>query len=162
MIRLAGLAVLCVLVAAPLAAKESLGVYSSWAAFRDDQPARCYAIARPQRERETRPFASISNWPERGVQRQLHIRLSREVRESARVRLAIGPRRFDLAANGHNAWAKDSRMDAAIVAAMRSANALQVSARDVGGTRFVDRYDLGGAATAIDAATVGCVANRRS
>jgi hypothetical protein len=46
MIRLAGLALL--LLAAPLAARESLGVYDSWAAFKDASPARCYAIAKAQ------------------------------------------------------------------------------------------------------------------
>lgn len=146
---------------APLSAKESLGVYSSWAAFRDDRPARCYAIAQPQRERESKPFASIANYPARGIQRQVHIRLSRPVREGASVRLYVGSRRFDLAANAHNAWATDSRMDAAIVAAMRSASTMRVSTADTGGVRFVDRYELSGAATAIDAATVGCAQGRR-
>ena len=47
-------------------------------------------------------------------------------------------------------------MDAAIVAAMRSAGAMSVSARDAAGRRFTDRYSLAGAATAMDAATVGC------
>jgi len=153
-------AAVCLAIAVPLAAKESLGVYSSWGAFRDDSPARCYAIAKPQRERATRPFASVSTWPSRNVRRQVHIRLSREVRESAPVRLTIGSRRFALAANGRNAWAADGAMDAAIVAAMRSTPAMRVGARDKDGVRFVDRYDLAGAATAIDAATVGC-ADRR-
>ncbi|MGB3711874.1 MAG: hypothetical protein WA985_09320, partial [Erythrobacter sp.] len=86
---------------------------------------------------------------------------SRPVSASARVRLTVGSQRFDLAANGRNAWGRDGRMDAAIVAAMRSASTMRVAARDVGGVRFVDRYDLAGAATAIDAATVGC-ANRET
>jgi hypothetical protein len=47
-------------------------------------------------------------------------------------------------------------MDAAIVAAMRSASQMVVSARDARGNRFTDRYSLAGFATAMDAATVGC------
>jgi hypothetical protein len=47
-------------------------------------------------------------------------------------------------------------MDAAILAAMRSAPQMTVSARDSRGRRFSDRYILEGAATALDAATVGC------
>ncbi|MGB7370694.1 hypothetical protein [Erythrobacter sp.] len=146
---------------APLAAKDSLGIYSSWGAFRDDGPVHCYAIAKPERERDSDPFASIATYPARGVERQVHLRLSRSVSASARVRLTVGSRQFDLAANGRNAWGRDGRMDAAIVAAMRSAPTMRVAARDVGGVRFVDRYDLAGAATAIDAATVGC-ANRKT
>jgi hypothetical protein len=47
-------------------------------------------------------------------------------------------------------------MDAAIVAAMRSADSMSVTATDRSGHRFTDRYSLRGAATAMDAATVGC------
>ena len=141
---------------APAAAKDSLGVYSSWAAFRDDTPARCYAIAKPQRSSDTGPYASIANWPEQGIRTQLHIRLSRASRDDGDVTLTIGSERFDLAVNGRNAWAQDARMDAAIVAAVRSATRMTVSARDSQGRRFTDRYDLAGVATAVDAAVVGC------
>ena len=47
-------------------------------------------------------------------------------------------------------------MDAAIIAAMRSADSMSVRAIDRSGRRFTDRYSLEGAATAMDAATVGC------
>nr|WP_299195252.1 invasion associated locus B family protein [uncultured Erythrobacter sp.] len=142
--------------AAPLAAKDSLGVYSNWAAFRDDSPARCYAIAKPERGADTGPFASIANWPAQNVRGQVHIRLSRSIGEDADVTLTIGDRRFELAANGRNAWAADTAMDAGVVAAMRSASRMSVSSRDSSGRRFTDRYDLTGAATAMDAAVVAC------
>ena len=47
-------------------------------------------------------------------------------------------------------------MDAAIVAAMRSASRMTVASRGSNGARFSDRYSLSGAATAMDAAVVGC------
>ena len=142
--------------AAPLSAKDSLGVYSNWAAFRDDSPARCYAIAKPQRSADTGPFASVASWPAQNIRTQVHIRLSRDTREESSVTLTVGSERFTLAANGRNAWAQDARMDAAIIAAVRSATRMTVSARDSRGQRFSDRYDLAGVATAIDAAVVGC------
>ena len=74
--------------------------------------------------------------------------------------LRVGGKSFTLAASGRNAWARDARMDAAVIAAMRSAPRMTVSARASNGNRFSDRYDLAGVATAIDAAVVGC-ANRR-
>ena len=142
--------------AAPLVAKNSLGVYSSWAAFRDDSPQRCYAIAKPQRASDTSPFASISTWPAQRIRGQLHVRLSRSIREGADVTLSIGDRSFELAANGRNAWAQDVAMDAAVVAALRSATRMSITSRDEAGRRFTDRYDLAGVATAMDAAAVGC------
>ena len=146
--------------AGPIAAKDSLGVYEGWAAFRDDAPLRCYAIAKPQRDRDSSPYATVSTWPSRGKRGQVHVRLSDAVSKGAPVRLTIGAERFALAANARNAWGKDPQMDAAIVAAMRSATTMTVSARGRSGRRFTDRYDLAGAATAIDAATVGCIARR--
>lgn len=52
-------------------------------------------------------------------------------------------------------------MDAAIVAAMRSARSMNVSARDARGRRFADSYALDGGATAMDAATIGCARLKR-
>ncbi len=144
------------LMTTPLSAKDSLGVYSNWAAFRDDSPARCYAIAKPRGAASNGPFASIANWPRANIRGQVHFRLSRPVTQAAEVNLRIGERRFALAANGRNAWGQDVAMDAGVVAALRSASRMTVSARDTQGRRFTDRYDLSGAATAIDAAVVGC------
>jgi hypothetical protein len=145
-------ALLCL--AAPLAARDSLGVYDGWAAFRDASPARCYAIAKAQGSPPAPAYATISNWPEKNVRGAVHFVLSREVTGS--VRLAVGGKRFALVAKGRNAWAKDTRDDAAIIAALRSAAQMSVSAEGAKGGTFTDRYALTGAATAIDAATVGC------
>lgn len=156
MIRFAVAILAVIAFSAPLLAKDSLGVYSGWAAFRDDTPQRCYAIAKPSRNGGSAPFASVASWPDRGIRGQLHIRLSRNIRDDSEVTLSMGERSFTLLARGRNAWAQDNRMDAAIIAAMRSATNMRVAARDSDGNRFSDRYDLTGVATAIDAAAVGC------
>ena len=142
--------------AAPLAARESLGVYDSWAAFKDASPARCYAVSKAQGAKaggkpRAPAYATISTWPGKGVRGAVHIVLSREVPAKAAIRLAVGDKRFTLVTKGRNAWAADPQSDAAIVAAIRSAARMSVS-----GAGFTDRYALAGAATAIDAATVGC------
>lgn len=161
MTRLLMLLVLMLLILpAPLMARESLGVYDSWGAFRDDKPRRCYAIAKAAGDPAAPAYATIATWPERGVRGQLHLVLSRAVAEGAPVRLTIGTRRFDLVAKGRNAWGADARADAAIIAALRSATRMIVSARSAKGGSFTDRYALAGAATAMDAATVGCAARR--
>ncbi|WP_374405908.1 invasion associated locus B family protein [Pelagerythrobacter sp.] len=153
------LALAALALAAPLAARDSLGMFDSWGAFRDPGVPRCYAIARPlptSRASDYRAFASVGTWPRRQVRNQLHLRLSRALADGAEIRLAIGDRRFVLTGGGGDAWAADKAMDAAVIAAMRAAGRMTVSARDTRGRRFTDRYDLTGAATAIDAATVGC------
>lgn len=160
MIRLAALFPLSLLLAAvPTAAKDSLGVYDNWAAFRDPSVPRCYAIAKPRPstlERDYEPYASIGTWPERGIRGQVHFRLSRKLAKNARVTAIINDRRFRLTGGGGDAWAEDKAMDAAIVAALRAGSRLTVSAVDSRGRRFSSTYDLDGVATAMDAATVGC------
>ncbi len=151
--------VLLVLAAAPAAARDSLGIFDNWGVFSDASPRRCYAIAEPVRRgggAGWRPFASIATWPGQGARNQLHIRLSHERDPRARVTLSVGERRFELAAGNADAWAPDARTDAAVVAAIRSSRSMSVETLGRGGQPFADVYPLRGAATAIDAATLGC------
>ena len=148
-----------VLIAGPLAAKESLGVFGQWGAFRDPQVPRCYAIAaaEPDSERdEFAPFASVGTWPARQLRGQLHVRPSRRLTASATATLRIGNASFALSGGESVLWAADARGNAAILAAMRSAGSMTLRARDEGGRSFTDRYSLSGAATALDAASAGC------
>jgi hypothetical protein len=152
-----GLALL--LLASPtFAARTSLGTFDGWGAFKDDSPARCFAIAQPARGGggKWRPFASVATWPQARVRGQVHIRLGREKLASAPVTLSIGDRRFQMVAGGADVWAPDARIDAAIVAMMRSASSMSVSTRAATGAGFAETYALKGAATAMDAAALGC------
>lgn len=147
------------LIAVPATARDSLGIYSTWGAFRDPTTPRCYAVAMAepsQKRRDYQPFASIGTWPKRAVRGQLHFRLSRKLAQGSRITLSLGRERFPLTGGGGDAWAVDRRMDAAIVAAMRSTALMTIHARDERGNSFSDRYALTGAASAIDAAAIGC------
>jgi hypothetical protein len=154
-VRLAALLILAI--AVPASARDTIGIYKGWGAFRDSTPDRCYAIARPvMAGGRSSGFASIATWPKRGLRASLHIRLSRERDRSAGVTLTVGERRFALVASGLDAWASDAPSDRAIVAALRSGRSMSVEAVGVGGRPFADVYALSGAATAIDAAVLAC------
>jgi hypothetical protein len=153
------LILLPLLFATPALARDSLGTFGTWGAFRDPAVPRCYAIAMAQPSvlaREYQPFAAIGTWPTRTVRGQVHFRLSRPVQSGSRIVLSMAGRRFELAGGGGDAWAADQRMDAAIVAGMRSARSMTVGARDAAGRGFTNTWPLAGAATAMDAATIGC------
>ena len=153
------IALFALIAATPLAAKDSLGVYSGWAAFRDAKGPRCYAIAKAEpnpRSHDFTPYATVGNWPAQKVRGQFHIRLSRKLATRPGISLRVGTRSFSLTSGDGDAWARDAAMDAAIIAAMRSANRMTVYASDARGRRFSDVYLLQGAATAIDAATLAC------
>lgn len=156
-LALAGLAL--ALSAAPAHARDALGLYEGWAAFRDSGVPRCYAIAKAipsTLRRDYEPYATVGTWPRRELRNQVHFRLSREIAPNARIVLRIGEQRFELTGGGGDAWAADQRMDAAIVAAMRSAASMTVSTRDATGRGFSNTWPLAGAATAMDAAALGC------
>lgn len=147
------------LAAPPALARESLGVFDGWAAFRDANVPRCYAIAIPEpstTRQDYAPYADVAIWPARKVRNQVHLRVSRRMQPGQKIFLGVGPQRFELTGGGGDAWAADRRMDAAIVAAMRSASAMTLAARDTGGKRFSHTWQLAGAASAMDAAAIGC------
>lgn len=146
-------------VTSPALARDSLGVFGNWGAFRDPQTPRCYAIAMAEPSsaaRQHAPFASVGTWPRQQVRNQVNFQLSRSVQANSAITLSIGGRRFALVGGGNQAWAADRSGDAAIVAAMRSAGRMTVGARDRSGRRFSTTYKLAGVATAMDAASVGC------
>jgi hypothetical protein len=150
---------LIALAATPALARDALGLFGSWAAFRDGQAARCYAIAKAlpsTKQRDYQPYADVAWWPKQAVRGQLHFRLSRKLKPGAPIVLSIGGQRLGLVGGGGDAWAADKRMDAAVIAAMRSASEMTVNARGADGNGFSNTWQLDGAATAMDAATVGC------
>src|SRR4051812_36153806 len=119
------LAVCLLVLAAPLAAKDSLGVFDDWGAFRDPSVPRCYGITSAEKDKTSgvyAAYADIGTWPRQDVRGQVHFRTSREMARSPQLSLSLGGKRYQLGGGGADAWAQDRRMDAAIVAAMRSAD----------------------------------------
>ncbi|ATI83502.1 hypothetical protein A6768_24005 [Sphingobium yanoikuyae] len=161
--RLPALLIPLVILASPAMARDSLGIFESWGAFRDpgagQNGPRCYAIAMPAPRRAgdaPKGFAAVGTWPRQHVRGQVHFRLSRPRAANARVSLSVGDRRFALVAGQADAWAANPQDDAAIIAAMRSASSMSVQSTSAKGGAFADSYALRGAATAIDAAALGC------
>ncbi len=148
--------------ATPAIAKDRLGIYSSWAAFKDAGTPRCYAIASPEQRvsGSTRPgYFSIGFWPKRGVRHQIYVSLSRDRSSNSSITISAGGRRFRLKTTRTGGWAIDQRMDLAIIAAMRTSASLSVESIGRDGRSIVDAYALRGAPSAIDAAALGCAGN---
>lgn len=158
--RIALSACACALVGSAAQARDMLGVWNDWGAFRDPAIPRCYAIAmalpQPGSHRPSQPYATVATWPKRGIQGELHIHLSRPLAAGSPVALIIGSAKFALKPGGIDAWATDGRMDAAIIAAMRSGSEMTVLAKGSDGHTMRDAYRLAGVASAMDAASLGC------
>ena len=98
-------------------------------------------------------FAFDSNGVRRG---QFFAELSRVPRAGSTVILTVGTQPFMLETKGVGPGAATLRQEAAIIAAVRAATGMRLDSRDASGRRFVDRYLLEGAPTAIDAAAARC------
>jgi hypothetical protein len=86
----------------------------------------------------------------------LRVQLSRAPRAGSTVIAYAGEQPFLLAWRGGWAWSRGPAQEGALIAAMRAGQWMRIEARDGGGRRFVDRYQLAGAPTAIDAAAAAC------
>lgn len=157
--RLAVALVILGLGASPALARQPLGIFGSWGSFRDAQPLRCFAIATPvaPSRGSWRGFAAISHWPDKNIRGQVHFRLSRQRRADADVLLSVGDRRWRLMAGDYDAWGPSPQHDGFIIAKIRAARSMSLSSVDVNGRPFADTYRLQGAATAMDAAALGCL-----
>ena len=109
---------------------------------------------------EYQAYAARGTWPRRGIHSALHLRLSHRVGPTAAITLTVsGPaslKHLHLVGGGGDAWPATPQDDATIAALLRGATTLAVSARDTSGHAFTDTYPLAGAATALDAAAIGC------
>jgi hypothetical protein len=141
------------------AAQRVLFARGQWAALQSGDQRHCQAAARSLRgapkgaEQARASFAFDAGGSRRG---EFHVRLSRSARQGSSVILSIGGQPFQLVARGADAWSTGSAQEAGIIAAARVAASMRVEARDPSGRRFVDRYLLAGAPSAIDAAAAGC------
>ncbi|WP_394648299.1 hypothetical protein [uncultured Sphingomonas sp.] len=144
--------------AAPV--REPLGVWQRWVALRETPGPRCVAIAQPLRRDGSTDrrggYALVA--VRQGMARAPAIvfRLTRTRGSGAPVTLVIGERRFALTGDDRVARAGDAATDRAIVGAMRGAAAMTLTTLDARGRSIGDTYPLAGAATAIDAAQLGC------
>ena len=145
------------LIAAPAAAQQIVFAGGHWAAI--DRGAACEAgsralrIAAKGKVQARAGFAFDAAGPRRG---QFFALLSRVPRPGSTVVLTLGNQPFLLVSNGLWAWSSGPEQERAIIAAARDAGGMTVRSRDQAGGRFIDRYVLDGAATAIDAAAARC------
>ena len=90
------LPLLLLALATPAAARDSLGIFDGWGAFRDPAVPRCYAIAQAEpssQAREYQPYVAIGTWPRRGERGQVHFRVSRRLAPRQPITLTLGRQR---------------------------------------------------------------------
>jgi hypothetical protein len=126
-----------------------------WAAI--EFGGRCEARSRPLWFKPgTQPYAGFAFDRSGRPHGQFYVHLGRPARAGATVVATIGDQPFLLAGKGEWAWGASPAQRQAILKAARYGQYMRIDSRDLGGRRIVDRYDLSGAATAIDSAAAAC------
>lgn len=144
--------------AAPASARGTiLFAGGGWAAI--DRGQSCEAATRAlgtAAKGRPRALARFAFTPDRRRWGEFSARLSRQPRLGSSVMLRIDSQRFLLVTRGTSAWSRGGLQEQALIAAVRGTGAMRIEGRDAAGRRFIDRYALAGAATAIDAAAARC------
>jgi hypothetical protein len=126
-----------------------------WAAI--EFGSRCEARSRALWFKpKTEPYAGFTFDRSGRPHGQFYVHLGRAARAGATVIATIADQPFLLAGKGEWAWSANAAQQQAILKAARYGHGMRIDSRDSSGRRIVDRYDLSGAATAIDAAAAAC------
>ncbi len=122
---------------------------------------RCEARSRPLWVKQgSEPYAGFVFDRSGRPHGQFYVHLARAARSGATVIVTVGDRPFLLAGKGEWAWSANPAQQQATLGAARYGQQMRADSRDSSGRRMVDRYDLSGAATAIDAAASACAQAR--
>lgn len=150
--KMAAFLLMLAAVAAPAPTPRIVAAAGHWAALAGERQCDAATLSLlPASRTRSRGRASLTF--DAGARHgQFAATLSRPVAEAASVMLTIDDQPFLLVARGPHAWSRGPAQESAIVAALRHATRMRIEGRSVRGLRFIDRYDLTGAPTAIDAA----------
>ncbi len=132
-------------------AKELIGIYGDWGAFKSR--GTCYAVAGPKTSAAGRAGAQlvVTRW--NGNATQVMVSSGAALRS---VSLNAGGRKFDLTPRGADAWLPDSRGDALVLNALLASGSATVEGRTARGNRISDSYGLTGFNDAWTAALKAC------
>lgn len=147
--------VMCVAaIASPAVARENLGVFGDWGAFKDR--GACYAISAPTRGdfgKRSDPYITVSQFKSPGGEPQIMVAVGASAHS---VSVRAGGQGFKPNVRNDTAWMPDSRGDQAMIKAFQSANSVSVDITTARGNRLTDHYSLVGFGEAWKAALAVC------
>ncbi len=151
--RIASLLVLLWLAAPPAQARDSLGVFGDWGAFK--QRGSCYATTASTSAAQGRKgpaYLTVTLWAGSRAP-QVMVGLGTAARSA---RLSAGGQGFTPSVRGDAAWMPDSQGDALLLQALLASSSASVSMVSPRGNRLTDRFSLKGLSEAWAAAKAAC------
>lgn len=148
--------------AAPASAKQ-IGAFKDWSAHAEGKgKARtCWIYSEPVKDegkykRRGRIYLLVTHRPGEKTFNQVQFTAGYTYNKGSAVQVAIGAKKFELFTNGDTAWARSTKDDAALVAAMRGGARMVVNGQSSRGTRTKDTYSLSGISAAHKAIGKAC------
>ena len=121
----------------------------------------CYALAEPKERlpaalKRDPSYVFISSRPGEGVRDEVSIVMGFDVKPESSPKVEIGPRSFDMVANGANLWVKNAADEKPFVEALSKGARLVVKAASKKGNVTTDTYALAGLAGALQRVRKEC------
>ena len=143
--------------------KKLIDVFDKWSAFVEDEKGKptCYAGSLPEKSEgkyteRGDALILVTHRPAEKSFDVVSIQAGYIYRKESEVEVTIGGQRFELFAKGGNAWAKDSKSDRLMVAAMKGGATMIVKGTSSRGTLTTDTYSLTGFTAAYGAMGKAC------
>jgi hypothetical protein len=149
--------------AAQAAEPRELGSFDAWAAYELREPSGkvCYVYAEPQSAKgdytkRGPTYVQVTHRPAAKATNEVGVTAGYPYKADSEVEVDIDGTRFSLFTSGDTAWARDSKDDAALAAAMRAGITMVVRGTSARGTLTTDTYSLKGFTAAHNAIGKAC------
>ena len=154
-----------VLYAVPALAQggKPIDVFNEWSAYTEKESGKaiCYIGSLPEKMegKYTQRGVALILVTHRPAEKSfdvISIQAGYIYRKESGVEVTIGGQKFELFTKGGNAWAKDSKIDRQLVAAMKGGKTMVVKGTSSRGTLTTDTYSLSGFTAAYGAMGKAC------
>lgn len=152
----------CAAFTVPATAKQ-IAAFKDWSAHSEGKgKARtCWIYSEPVKDegnykKRGRIYLLVTHRPGEKTVNQVQFTAGYTFKKGSAVQVAIGAKKFELFTNGDTAWARSTKDDSALVAAMRGGARMVVNGQSSRGTKTRDTYSLSGISAAHKAIGKAC------
>ncbi len=137
--------------------------FQEWTAFAETEGGKkvCYMASAPEKaegkyRKRDNPYVLVTHRPAEKSIGVVSVRAGYTYKKDSEVEVNIDGQRFILFTDAGQAWAYDSKVDRALVRAMKGGLSMIVAGISSRGTLTTDTYSLNGFTAAYDAITRAC------
>jgi hypothetical protein len=142
---------------------KTIGAFEQWAAYTLGPKGAqiCYVYGEPQKAtgdyaKRGAAYVQVANRQKDKVAGELSVTAGYAYKKDSDAELEVDGNKFLLFTKDEGAWARDAKIEAAAVKAMRAGKAMVVRGTSARGTKTTDIYSLTGFGAALNAINTAC------